>query len=219
MRIIFSLFVFILLAGCSAKPSVVPYTHEYSGKGSNPVYVVSHGLHTGLVVPVTQVYGSIPMLAQRFGENTPYIEFGWGDKAYYPADEVTSGLTVQAVFWPTSAVLHLVAVPEDVRGYFSEGEVKAICFSDEELASLVRFIVGSFHREVGDVVMLKKGKYGDSQFYHAVGDYYLMSTCNMRTAKGLKSAGMDISPTFKFSAASVIDALEDSGAVSSRCQP
>ncbi|MGF1760774.1 DUF2459 domain-containing protein, partial [Photobacterium sagamiensis] len=42
------------------------------------------------------------------------------------------------------------------------------------------------------------------QFYKGVGDYHLMNTCNQWTAKGLKSTGMDISPTFKLTAGSVM---------------
>jgi len=36
-----------------------------------------------------------------------------------------------------------------------------------------------------------------------------MNTCNKWTAKGLKSAGMDISPTFKLTAESIMDYLEE----------
>ena len=59
----------------------------------------------------------------------------------------------------------------------------------------------------------KNGLYGDSQFYKGVGDYHLMNTCNKWTAKGLESAGMDISPTFKLSAGSVMDYIRGSQAV------
>jgi len=36
-----------------------------------------------------------------------------------------------------------------------------------------------------------------------------MNTCNKWTAKGLKSAGMDISPTFKLTADSIMDYLKE----------
>ena len=59
------------------------------------------------------------------------------------------------------------------------------------------------------MVELESGIYGNSQFYKGVGDFYLMNTCNKWTAKGLKSAGMDISPTFKLTADSIMDYLKD----------
>ena len=73
---------------------------------------------------------------------------------------------------------------------------------------LISFIENSFYKQSnGDIVPLKNGIYGDSQFYKGEGDYYLMNTCNKWTAKGLSSAGMDISTTFKLTAGSIMDYL------------
>jgi hypothetical protein len=68
-------------------------------------------------------------------------------------------------------------------------------------------IIYIYKNDKGQIVKLTKGIYVDSQFYKGVGDYYLMNTCNKWTAKGLKSAGMDISTHFKLSASSVMDAV------------
>ena len=48
---------------------------------------------------------------------------------------------------------------------------------------------------------------GDSHFYKGEGHYYLMNTCNNWTARGLKSAGLNISPTFKLTAGSIMGFL------------
>ena len=203
--------ILLLLSGCSDKPAIVKHTEAYSGAGHHAVYVVSHGWHTGLIISANTIYESIPALRRRFGE-TPYIEFGWGDRGFYQAEEITVGLTLQAVLWPTETVVHAVAVPENVEGYFSQSEVAAICLTDKELSSLAEFISNSFFRnEAGEVDALEKGIYGDSQFYKGMGDYHLANTCNKWTAKGLKSVGMDIWPSFKLSAESVMGYLADSG--------
>ena len=60
-------------------------------------------------------------IKSRFGE-TPYLEFGWGDKGFYQANEITSGITFKAVFWPTESVVHVVAVPKEPRIYFKNSE-------------------------------------------------------------------------------------------------
>ena len=74
---------------------------------------------------------------------------------------------------------------------------------------LLQFIENSFLKNhKGDVVALKNGLYGNSQFYKAEGDYYLMNTCNKWTAKGLYSAGLDIFTTFKLTSDSVMDFIE-----------
>jgi len=203
----FILLIIIILGGCSAKPNIVSYAEKFEGFGQNGVYVVSHGWHTGFVIPAPEIQGEIPELEQRFG-NTPYIEFGWGDKGFYQAKETTLGLTLRAIFWPTESVVHSVAVPQKVEEYFSNSEVAKLCLSDGELSALIGFISSSFYRDKnGNLLELQKGIYGDSKFYSGVGDFYLMNTCNRWTAKGLKSIGMEISPTLKLTAGSVMNYL------------
>jgi len=203
----FILLIIIILGGCSAKPYIVSYAEKFEGFGQNGVYVVSHGWHTGFVIPAPEIQGVIPELEQRFGD-IPYIEFGWGDKGFYQAKETTSGLTLRAIFWPTESVVHSVAVPQKVEEYFSNSEVAKLCLSDGELSALIGFISRSFFRDKsGNLFELQKGIYGDSQFYSGVGDFYLMNMCNRWTAKGLKSIGMDISPTLKLTAGSVMNYL------------
>ena len=201
------LLIIIILGGCSAKPYIVSYAEKFEGSGQNGVYVVSHGWHTGFVIPAPEIQGVIPELEQRFVD-IPYIESGWGDKGFYQAKETTSGLTLRAIFWPTESVVHSVAVPQKVEEYFSNSEVAKLCLSDGELSALIGFISRSFFRDKsGNLLELQKGIYGDSQFYSGVGDFYLMNTCNRWTAKGLKSIGMDISPTLKLTAGSVMNYL------------
>ena len=67
-----------MITWCSAKPYIVSFSEELKGSGENEIYVVSHGWHTGFVIPASEIKKVIPELEQRFG-NTPYIEFGWGE--------------------------------------------------------------------------------------------------------------------------------------------
>jgi uncharacterized protein (TIGR02117 family) len=160
-------------------------------------------------LPAKQIQRKIPELQQRF-PGVPYLEFGWGDKGFYQAKEITSGLTLRAIFWPTQSVVHAVAVTKNPYVFFPESEIEILCLSDGEFSSLLKFVANSFYRdENGAVMELKNGLYGDSQFYKGVGDYYLMNTCNKWTAKGLKSAGMDIVATFKLTAGSVMGYVKD----------
>ncbi len=210
MKLIYLFVIIGLLAACSAKPDIITHAESYSFDGENSLYVVSHGWHTGLVIPAKKIKAEIPELFERFGE-APYIEFGWGDKGFYQAKEITLGLTFQAIFWPTESVVHAVGVPEDVEVYFQNSEIQKLCLNDDELSSLVMFIVDSFAKsEQGRIISLENGIYGDSQFYQGAGDYYLMNTCNKWTAKGLKSIGMDIDPLFKLTAGSIMAYLKES---------
>ena len=205
MKIIFLVIILILFSGCSSKPYVVQYSEGTSTTGGHEIYVVSHGWHTGFVVPAGDIQARLPQLKERFGD-IPYLEFGWGDENFYQAKEITTGLALRAILWPTDTVIHAVAVPKNANEHFPNSEVEKLCLSDGAFLSLISFISNSFDKDKkGKILELRNGSSDRSQFYQSVGDYYLMNTCNKWTAKGLKSAGVDISPTFKLTASSVMN--------------
>ena len=209
MKVIFLIVIFSLLTACSSKPYVVKHTEIPAVVGQEKIYIVSHGWHTGFVVPAKQIQNQLPKLKKRFGD-IPYIEFGWGDNDYYQAKEITTGLTLNAILWPTDSVIHAVAVPVKADKFFANSIVETLCLSGREYSSLLRFISESFYKDAhGEILELKSGIYGNSQFYKGGGNFYFMNTCNNWTAKGLKSAGMDISPAFKFTADSIMDYLKE----------
>ena len=209
MKVKLLIVILSLLTACSSEPYVVKHIEMSAVVGQEKIYIVSHGWHTGFVVPAKQIQNQLPELKKRFGD-IPYIEFGWGDKDFYQAEEVTTGLTLNAILWPTESVIHAVAVPKNADKYFANSTVEILCLSGGEYSSLLRFISESFYKDAhGEILELEGGIYGNSQFYKGVGDFYLMNTCNKWTAKGLKSAGMDISPAFKLTADSIMDYLKE----------
>ena len=113
--------------------------------------------------------------------------------------------------------MHAVLVPLKVDRYFKNSEVEKFCLEDSKLESLIKFISSSFYRDVsGNILKLNHGIYGDSQFYKAKGNFHIFNTCNKWTAKGLESAGMKISTTFKLTAGSIMNFLsreESSGRI------
>ena len=180
---------------------------EIDPSKENEVFVVNHGWHTGFVVRTSDIQQKIPELKQRFG-NAKYIEFGWGDNEFYQAEEISIGITLKAIFLPTDSVVHTVAVTREADKYFKHSEVEKFCLGDIELDSLVEFISTSFFRDESDKILkLSQGIYGDSQFYKAKGAFHIFNTCNKWTAKGLASAGMKISTTFKLTAGSIMNYL------------
>lgn len=208
------IFVVFLVSGCSAKPYFTEPSEPYSATGDLKVYIVSHGWHTGIVVPYKAITTTLPDLTDRF-PIASYIEFGWGDKGFYQSQEITTGLTLRTIFLPTESVVHAVAIPGSVGRYFWNSEISTLYLTDAELSSLTKFISGSFARDESDkLISTKQGIYGDSQFYKGVGEYYLFNTCNKWTAKGLKSIGLDVSTTFKLTAGSVMDYLNSIDSIS-----
>ena len=209
------LLITILIAADAVIITNKCFATELEKSAKNEVYVVNHGWHTGFVVHASEIQKEIPELKQRFG-NAPYIEFGWGDKEFYQANEITPDITLKAIFLPTESVLHAVAVSSEADKYFKHSEVHKFCLEDLELKSLVDFISNSFYRdESGSILKLNHGIYGDSQFYKAKGNFHIFNTCNKWTAKGLESTGMKISTTFKLTAGSIMTFLSNGKSKSS----
>jgi uncharacterized protein (TIGR02117 family) len=202
-------YVLILIGGCSAKSDVTRRVPPFREGCGHAVVVINHGRHTGLAVPGEAIRNVIPELKTHLSD-AAYIEFGWGDRAFYRAGEPTSGLAARAVFWPTDPVIRAVAVSGLPRDEFSGAEAVTLCAHDRELAALLKYIEGSFYRDeaVGKLVDLGAGSNEDDRFYRAVGDYYLTNTCNTWTAKGLKSMGLDISTAFQIGSGGIMKYLE-----------
>lgn len=209
---IFILFSLIVIFACDTKPYTSKAENVLSGDElSEKVYFTNHGYHTGIILPASKVNLKLPTLYERFG-NAHYYEFGWGDAGFYQAEKITTGLALKAILWPTDPVMHVVAVSGEPDTYFASSETVEIMVRESQLDSLMKFIIQSFARDPeGDIHALKRGLYGDSQFYKAQGTYFLTNTCNTWTAKGLQSLGMDINVTFYLTAESIMDYLEKSG--------
>jgi uncharacterized protein (TIGR02117 family) len=199
----------VLLSSCSFAPYRVEGIPASTAGGTQKAYLVSHGWHTGLIVPAAPLREALPALQTRFGD-AAYYEIGWGDKGFYQAETVTAGLTLQALFWSPGTVMHVVGLPTDEpASYFQHSEIKTLCLNQQQLTGLATFITNSFARNAsGELTALKPGIYGDSQFYAATGRYHLLNTCNSWTAKGLSSAGLGITPAFKLTAGSVMGSVD-----------
>jgi uncharacterized protein (TIGR02117 family) len=196
----------LIVRACSTKPHVVKTT-EIIVPSATEVYVVRHGWHTGFVIPAAIIQSRLPDLISHFGD-TPFIEFGWGDKSYYQSEEKSLGLTLRAVLWPTDSIVYTRAVPEEPVLYFADSEIEVLCLEDQQYALLVSFIENSFYRDIeGSIIFTQAGPLENSLFFKGIGEYYLFNTCNTWTARGLKSAGLDISPAFKVQAGGVMHYL------------
>jgi uncharacterized protein (TIGR02117 family) len=209
MRPILALIVLLsaFVSGCSTYPKVVEPAQVLQGKAVS-VQVASHGWHTGIILPAALIYARIPELEARF-VGADFLEIGWGDAGFYQANQITSGITFRAIFLPTDSVVHVVGLDEPASLYFSNSLVKPVQVDQANLDSLLSFVSNSFERDAkGSLIELRKGIYGDSQFYAGEGSYYALNTCNKWTAKALYSAGVDLSPLFKLTASSVMSELD-----------
>ena len=199
----------LLVAGCSTQPEAITDGDTFTGLGNQPIFVVSHGWHTGIVLAADRLTAGNPVLKQRFGD-ARYLEVGWGDEVFYQAEQVTFDVLLGAALWPTRSVVHVVDVPVSPAVYFANSDITLLCATDAQARALAAFIADSFARDPsGQIIERQRGIYGDSQFFAGKGTFHLFSTCNKWTAKGLRSLGMEIDPTLKLTAESVSSYLAE----------
>ena len=180
----------LLLPGCETVPPI-----RDTGPYTRLIHVTSNGWHTAIVVPAPALVamGAIPELEDFSG--AAFLEFGWGDRTYYPANEKTLGMTLSAALVSTPAVMHVArhqAPPRNDSGY----EVISVGLTEEGFRRLAKTLAAEFERPVdGRAEAISRGLYPHSYFYRAHGDFHLFNTCNTWTARMLSASGVALSPS------------------------
>jgi len=182
----------LILPGCAGtKANLFP-----PGKNDKTVsiYLVNHGRHTGLIVPVKSIPTNYWPEAEDFG-SYQYIEAGWGDEDFFKTPEPTFWMTVKAVLLPTSSTLHIVGFNKSAKQYFTGIDITKIDLSEKGFNNLCRFVSETyFHDEKNKTLVIAPGLYGNGKFYKAAGKYYFPKMCNFWTARALKVAGCPVTP-------------------------
>jgi Protein of unknown function (DUF2459) len=131
---------------------------------TEPVWVVDHGWHTGLVMTRSSIpHGFLPEhndfpLAQ-------YLELGWGDAEFYRARDDGLTLAIRAALLSTASVVHVVGLRMRPQEVFAGREVVEIRLSRLGFDALARFVDDSFDREEQrPTSMFGSGLYGDRCF-------------------------------------------------------
>jgi len=179
------------------------------GEPVHTIYVFSNGWHTSIVLSRDALPpGSIPEAAD-FPE-AAFLEFGWGDREYYPSPHPTIVMALAAALTPTPAVMHLAGLPRPPQELYRKAEVLAMRLSAEALERLIAQIDTSFDRpEGGRGETVARGLYQDSWFYPAHGRFHLFNTCNTWTARMLTAAGVGVSPSGVKTAEDLMTQLRD----------
>lgn len=197
-----------VMAACSSSPDAIAPPSLTDCSAGHDIHVVSHGWHTGIIIEAAALDSRISALKARFPQSR-YYEIGWGDAGFYQANEITFGLALQALFASTGSVLHVVGIDQSPQQRFAHSKVRTLSINGEGFANLLRYLRSSFaYTKNGNIIALKRGLYGDSEFYAASGTFHAFNTCNTWTAKALYSAGIDISPTFRLTADSVMRKID-----------
>ncbi|MBM3518845.1 MAG: DUF2459 domain-containing protein, partial [Alphaproteobacteria bacterium] len=125
-----------------------------------------------------------------------FLEFGWGDRVYYPAREKTLGMALDAALTGSPAILHMAGLAQPPDPTARDSEVVTVALTEGNFRRLVGAIAGEFERpEGGRAFATSRGLYPNSSFYDARGSFHLFNTCNTWTARMLRAAGLRLSPS------------------------
>jgi uncharacterized protein (TIGR02117 family) len=181
----------VWLAACGSIPQTQPASNESAA--AYGIYVYSNGWHTSIVMSRQALPPGLVPEVEDFPA-AAFLEFGWGDRIYYPAPDPSFDMALAAAITPSPAVMHVAGLPRPPQDHYRNVEVLALHLSAAALVRLVTEIDASFDRpEGGRAEHLAQGLYRDSWFYPAHGEFHLFNTCNTWAARMVAAMGVDVS--------------------------
>jgi len=208
---IWILFLAFSCTTCAAQTREAPAPSE--NESHKTIYLVNHGWHAGIVLRHTDIPENIWPKLGNF-RNMEYLEVGWGDMDYYQIPDPHLGFTLKAALLPTASVLHIVSFNGQVPDYFPYSEIIRIKLSSAGFEHLSLMIASSFALDkAGNIKSLGPGRYGNSRFYLSRETYHLFNTCNVWTARALRTAGLPITPATATSVGNLMSQARKYGVV------
>lgn len=194
--------VALLAGGCAAPvPGLFP---PVRGEPTRPVWLVQHGWHTRVAVQRRDVDPAAWPESGDLGD-AAHLEVGWGDAAFYPAEDPGVFLALNAALRPTPAVLYVRALDPPPPAAYPGQRVVRLDVSDRGFERLIRFIHDSYARDAqARAVLAAPGPDARSVFYAATGRYHLLNTSNTWSARALRAAGAPVAPRWTITAGAVV---------------
>jgi uncharacterized protein (TIGR02117 family) len=175
--------------------SIIPVNKVNARNTGIPIYVISNGVHTELVLPIKQ--GSIDWSEKVRFENTAgrdtnmnYVAFGWGHKGFYLNtphwSDLKFNIAFNSAFGLGESAMHVTFYHS---ASFGNNSIK-IYLNQSQYLKLAHFISSSFkENELGAFEVINTDMvYGNNDtFYEGVGRFSMFKTCNTWTNSGLKA--------------------------------
>jgi hypothetical protein len=179
---------------CAAPEIALPK----EGQEGRRIYVIQQNLHTGLSWKATSDPAE-QWLRDLLPEPAPYIEVGWGDRAYYFANDRSWLSIARLLVVPSPSALHIAGLPEAPGTFFSD-PIATVEVSPAGFAALLGFLRATLTTPPRP---LGPGKYGRSTFYAATPAYVGWYNCNTWAAAALHHAGVPLCPHRMFLASQI----------------
>lgn len=199
---LFGIFSFLVLYVVSvyliSKITVNSNTDLIKQQRTVPIYILSNGVHTDIVVPVRNEikdWRNQILFNQTQSKDSlmNYIGFGWGDKGFYldtpEWSDLKASTALKAAFGVSSSAMHTTFFKQLKEG----DDCKRILISEENYQNLVNYISSSFSDPLHPQ-WIEGHSYGKKDaFYEAKGSYSLFYTCNTWANNALKAANQKAS--------------------------
>ncbi|MES2812813.1 MAG: TIGR02117 family protein [Bacteroidota bacterium] len=187
------LLVYLLCAFLVPK---IPVNSDCTEDGKSiPVYILSNGVHTDIVLPVknhlfdwTQKVKYENTIAKD--STAQLVAFGWGDKGFYLETPTWADLKVSTALKAATGLSKSAIHATFYKSLKENDRCKQILISQSEYQNLVTFIDNSFQLDSDSYIGIETDAvYGKNDaFYEAKGNYSLFYTCNTWTNNALKAA-------------------------------
>lgn len=181
LKLALAVLIVLALGGCATRPAAV------RAPGEIPVYVVTHGWHTGVAMRASDIDFARWRPLPHAGE-ARYVEVGWGDRDFYPAPGFNLWYAFKALAWPTPGVLQITGFDAPPARRFPQSEVLELRVSPSAFAGLLAYIAASFE---DDPAPIAPALYAKGAFYPSREKFHLFKTCNVWVARALRAAQID----------------------------
>lgn len=173
----------------------IPVNRHPKQGGTVPVYILTNGVHTDIVVPLknnVKDWTEELKFSQTKANDSlaQYAAFGWGDKGFYlytpEWSDLKASTAFKAAFYLSTSAMHTTFYRDMKEGT----DCKKILVTSDEYRALVKYIEDSFNPGAdGNVQWISGYSYGKHDaFYEAKGRYSLFYTCNTWANSALKAA-------------------------------
>ncbi len=185
----------LVAGGCAASPGRIDRIADASfrpGAGPESLIVVQRDWHTDIALPIDEVTGALGGLGARY-PGVRFLEFGFGDRAYYQSHDTSVGQQIAALF-PGPGVILLTALRVPPEQAFGADHVATLHMTAEQIDGVISFLERSLTRGPGNGAFqrLDDGPYPGSAFYASNDTYDLFHNCNRWTLEAVMSSRLPV---------------------------
>jgi uncharacterized protein (TIGR02117 family) len=185
----------VLYTGAGFGLGAIPLKGQPAGPDGIDIWLVSNGMHTGVVIPAAgpgyDLRQSFPAPAEY--QQAPWILAGWGDREFFENvpqwSDLTLPLAAGSLVGVHETALSIIWVLDHPSLFSDQRHLRA---TPDQVRRLAEFIRASAEPAAGGGAqpLILPRETPSETFYRARGRYHLLRTCNNWTSQALATAGL-----------------------------